>query len=224
MPTPTNDHHDVGSLFLFSGVTEHTLGELLKTVPPQTVSYGKGQTVFSSEQDTERLGFVLRGSCRVLMCRSSCTDIALNTLKAGDSFGILSLFHEGEYPTKVVACEPTRILFFTKSDIYYMIEHVPTVSLALLRFFAGRVDFLNKKLRTLTGKDTEAKLAAWLLLAAPDEGVPFAFHATRAAEALGCGRASLYRALESLAASDAITYSERKIKIINKKFLERIST
>lgn len=224
MTTTDADIRDIGSLFLFSDIDEGTLSALLESVPPKTASYAKGEIVFSSEQDTERLGFVLRGSCRVLMCRASCADIALNTLQVGDSFGILSLFHEGEYPTKVVACEPTRILFFTKSDVYYMIEHIPTVSLALLRFFAGRVDFLNKKLRTLTAKDTEAKLAAWLLLTAADTDAPFLFHATRAAETLGCGRASLYRALESLVLSDAITYSERKIQIKNKEFLERIST
>lgn len=218
----TTDPCELRRLFLFEGLTDSRLQALLGQLSPETAEYKKGETVYSPIDFQKKLGFILCGSCRVCMCRGGGDDLSLNTLGASESFGALALFCEGEYPTTVCAREDTRILFFTKEDILHLIGSDGTVSLNMMRFLAGRVDFLNKKLRALTAKDAEGKLAAWLLQNGSDE--PFLFHATRVAQALGCGRASLYRSLDALVCAGAITYFDRKIKIINKDLLERITS
>ncbi|MBQ7314567.1 MAG: Crp/Fnr family transcriptional regulator [Clostridia bacterium] len=220
---PDKQTISVRDLFLFSDIDRETADELLSFVHPQIVEYPKGTTVFAPRDFSRKLGFVLRGTCRVLHCREASEDLPMNILRVGDSFGILSLFCEDEYPTTVLSDGDTRILFFTKEDVFLLIERSATVSRNLLRFLCTRVDFLTRKVQALAAKDALAKLATVLLQTETEPGVPFPFHATTVARVIGCGRASVYRAICTLEDEGAIEYRERKIKILNKKILERIS-
>jgi len=55
------------------------------------------------------------------------------------------------------------------------------------------------------------------------ESAVFDFNKKKSAEALNCGRASLYRALASLESEGYISFESKKINIIDLEGLERIS-
>ncbi len=211
-------------LFLFDGMDGKEAERLLAKICPQIESVPKGTVLSSGTTCRQRMGFVLYGRCLVLHCREKSEDLPMNILYPADSFGILSLFSDADYPTTVMADSDVRVLFFTKSDILTLMSASSTVSENLMKFLCSRVIFLNRKVQTLAAKDAPSKLAAWLLCTNGDrENTPFPFHATEAARMLGCGRASVYRALDALQEDGAVLYTDRTVSITDKTRLERIA-
>ncbi len=216
-------HLLANELWLFAGMDDHEVQALLDEARPQIVDYTKRTVVFSPHDFHQTLGFLLRGRCHVMHCRDNGEHTPMNVLHVGDSFGILSLFCEDEYPTTVISDGDTRILFFTKEDIFRMMERSVVLSRNLLSFVCSRVNFLTKKVQALSAGDTLSKLSVLLLQAERTPGEPFPFHATTVARAMGCGRASVYRALCVLEDEGAVLYTDRQIVIKQKHILERIS-
>ncbi len=94
----------------------------------------------------------------------------------------------------------------------------------VIRFMSERILFLNEKIATFSGDNVEQKLARLLLCEKIyTDSCEFAFNKKKAAETINSGRASLYRALESLAEKGLITFDNKIIKIIDLCGLERIS-
>ena len=89
---------------------------------------------------------------------------------------------------------------------------------------ANRINFLNERISTYSGGSCEEKLASYIIyLSKQTQCLEFEFNKKRGAEAIGCGRASLYRAIAYLTNSGAIISDDKKIIIKNISILERIS-
>ena len=70
----------------------------------------------------------------------------------------------------------------------------------------------------------EKKLASYLMLSSKKlNSNEFELNRKKTSELISTGRASLYRALDSLASSGVITYDSKKIYINDPEGLERIS-
>ena len=98
------------------------------------------------------------------------------------------------------------------------------VSLNIIRFMCQRITFLNEKIATFSGDNVEQKLARLLLSDSINTGLDeFKFNKKRAAETINAGRASLYRALDTLSEKGLILLNNKTIKILDRQGLERIS-
>ena len=217
-----NDTRLVSELFLFDGIADERINELLRTVVGETVEYARGDVIFAPEEFEKKIGFVLAGGCEVVRRRADGASVPLNRLGALDSFGILALFAEGErFPTFITATKTTRVLFFTRDEVMQLISAEPAVSMNVIHFLADRVSFLNKKIATLANSSAEEKLSAFLLERYRELGAEFSINCKKASEALSLGRASLYRALKQLEDEGTIKYDTKKIYICDPKGLER---
>ena len=212
------------NVFLFHEVDDKVLTAVLKTVVPETKKYTSREVVFSPNDYEQRLAFVISGECVVERVKSDGTSIPLNTLKAYDSFGIMSLFTNGEqYPTSVIAKKGAELVFFTKEDIDKLIQNSPQIANNIIKFLADRVSFLNSKIATFSSDTVEEKLINFLVIQYKKSGSVFSINCKRTAEAINAGRASLYRALSSLEDKKLIKIENKKITILDPKGLERIS-
>ena len=213
----------LATTFLFSGMSEQACTELIRQLSPTLREYKKGDLIYSAKSEQPSLGLVVQGECEVVRRRAQ-EDMSLNTLREGESFGILSLFGgTGAYPTAVYASRKAKILFFSKLDVEYMIRESPTFSLNIIRFLADRAKFLNYKIATLSGTTVEERLAKYLLMqAAITRSDEFSINSARVASRINCGRASLYRALDSLCERGYIKHEDKKIKIMSSAELERM--
>ena len=211
-------------LFVFYSVPKPEAEAMISAASPQICRFERGDVIYSPQKFTRHIGFIAEGECEVLRHRENATDIPLNTLYPYDSFGILSLFSDRQdFPTEIRAAKPTVVLFFPLQDVLSWIRQSEKVSVNLLTFLCNRVEFLNRKIGTLSGKDAESKVAAELTDMYRRFGETFTLNAKKTADAVGCGRASLYRALDAFTAAGYIEYSNRKILIKNPDGLERIS-
>lgn len=195
--------------FLFCGFSEDEILNLPCEIILSTVLCEKGDRIKIARYGEEKIAFVLSGECEVMSER-----LVLNTLKKGDSFGILSIFSNEPYPTAIVAKKNSRILFLEKETLLSLIECSPKISLNVIRFLSGRVSFLNRKVATLGSASVEEKCTHLLKDLLQKFGVVIPFPISSMARKLGVGRASLYRSLESLTEKGILRYEDTYVHIL----------
>ena len=210
-------------VFLFSSLPCDKLDAALAECEPELRSYQKGELIYAPDNYEKEIGFVLSGECEITRKKNDGTDVVLNTLKSGDSFGILAvLSNEDEFPTKITARSQTKVFFIKKSKLLRVIRHYPTVAMNVINFLAERVGFLNKKIATFSSESVEEKLRLYLIQEYAKNGATeFSLNCKKCSEAISAGRASVYRGLDSLVKSGLIHYENKKITIIDLKGLER---
>lgn len=213
----------ISSLFLFKGIKENALSSLLDSHKFEIESHLRDDVIYSPNSFEKKVGFVLRGKCEVIRKRSGGTDVILNTLEAGDSFGILAVFSdEAEFPTSIVAKTKCDILFISAAELTELCQECPEISINVMRFMANRISFLNGKIATYSAEGVKAKLASFILHESERlDSLEISLNCKKCSEILGTGRASVYRAINSLVTEGLIKFDSKKINILDRKGLER---
>ncbi|HBJ19339.1 MAG TPA: hypothetical protein DDY70_06365 [Clostridiales bacterium] len=213
-------------IFPFEGISPAKVAFLLPLIAPDLRSFVRGETVFEAGTGIRKIGFVVNGECEVVRITSDGGDFPMNLLHPYDSFGVLSLFSErGRYPTVIRAKKKSEVLFLKRDDVLLLIRENRDVALNFITFLAGRAVFLNEKVAALSGASAEEKIASYLFVAYKKAGCDtFALNCKQASEKLRLSRASVYRALDALAAHDLIRYGEKQITILDPQGLERKSS
>ena len=209
--------------FLFKGIDESEISSLLDSVDFEESAYHKGDMIFSPDDFERKLGFVLDGEC-IVGRNSGGTFVPLNILKKGNSFGILTVFSaDDEFPTLIKAKNSCTVLFFSAEATRELVAKNAKVSMNVIEFLAKKISFLNRKIAAFSGGSVEEKLAGHILeLKRKENSLTFDFNKKKSAEALNCGRASLYRAISSLEDAGYISFDNKKIIINDPEGLERI--
>lgn len=181
----------------------------------QTIHLREAETLKNS---TRALCVLLKGSAEVHSTDTEKTVI-LRLLKAGDVFGAAALFCQDPQPiSTIVAVEPSEILLFTESAVRELIEQDRTVMNAYLKFLSDRVCFLNRKIACFTAGTALRRLALWLAAEEHDE-IILPASLSVFSDMLDIGRASLYRAFDSLEENGLIKKEGRRIRILNRERL-----
>ena len=215
----------ISSLFLFKNVEKTRIDELTDSLTLEIKTFSAGEMIYSPDEFKSKMGFVLSGSCTVERQRTDGVSIPLNQLSAGDAFGVISVFSDsGEFPTFIKAKKEATILFFDRSDVFYLVKNEPEIALNIISFMGDRIAFLNNKISTFSADNTEQKVAKFLLYEAKNQGKSaFVFNCKKTSEALNIGRASLYRAIDSLTQNGIIKLENKLINITDLEGLERIT-
>lgn len=130
--------------------------------------------------------------------------VVLNTLSAGDSFGVAGLFTENDrYVSDIRAVRPCRVLLLSAPALEQLFAADNAAALGYIRFLSGRICFLNQKLGRLYllfRGGAHCGVAAGKYGRFPG-GDPRGY--SDLSRTLGIGRASLYRCLDGLEAQGA---------------------
>ena len=214
----------LSEVFLFQGISKEEIRLLFSDITTAIAEYRKGENIFLPEHKEEKIGFILSGECLVERVKTDGDAIPLNTLTKYGSFGILSILSVDDYPTRIKASKDTRVLFINKKDALGLMENSSAVAMNVIKFLSNKIGFLNKKIATFSSDTVLQKLARHIYSLYQKSSSPLiSFNCKRAAESLNSGRASVYRALDSLSNSGIITFESKKIYINDPIGLERIS-
>ena len=209
--------------FLFKDLDATTLSKILEENTPRIRKYKRGELIYPSHDEGESVGFVINGKCEIRKPRVDSGKTVINILSTGDSFGILSVFLDDDFPTEVYATVNSTVLFFSRGQILNFVNNYSHISTNIIVFLAERVGFLNRKIATFSAKSVESKLAGFILDECERQSSDtITFNAKKTSEEIGAGRASVYRALSSLQDSGLIIFTNKQIHIKNKNDLERI--
>ena len=213
----------LSSVFLFRGVNTKTVEEILEDIDVKILDFSKNDFVFSSTE--AMVGFIVEGECLVNKTRHDGGCVSINRLQKHDSFGILSVLSENtEFPTAIIAAKQSRVLFIKKDDVERIVDKYPKIAKNLINFLTEKIIFLNERITTYSGGTVEEKLASYLLsIYRKTKSVEIKLNKKRSAEVIGCGRASLYRAISELEKQNYILIKDDKIILKDPTGLERYS-
>lgn len=196
--------------FLFRNVPEEGLDWAL--VQSQTRTASKGAVLYTTRQFQHSLGFVLSGKVRVTR-----GDLFVDVLEPGAWFGAAALFNDREdYPTTLTAQTDCRVLFLTQETVAQLMERWPRAGINYVHYLSGRIRFLSDRLNSLAAGSAEEKVEQFLRRSADADGV-VCVPATAVAQALGLGRASVYRAFDTLEERGVLKRDHKKFIIKSQK-------
>lgn len=180
------------------------------------VSFENGASVYTRSRFSDSVGIVLRGNVEVF--KDARHSVMLNRICEGGFFGAAAVFaKKQEYVSYLIANKRCLILFIAFEDFRNMLETSSVFSLNYIRFLSGRIEFLNKKIDGFTACDAVEKLSLYIADNAYQEGdswictLPKSF--TEFSKQLDMGRASLYRAFDTLQNRGCIMKDGRNIRI-----------
>lgn len=152
--------------------------------------------------------------------------ILLNTFSSGGVFGVAGLFqNSSEYVSDVQAIRRSRVLFLPEELLRSLFRREPMTAENYIAYLTTRICFLNNRIDIFTGGSAEQRLAGFLLSVCPKESphiyhLPFTY--LELAETLNIGRASLYRAMDSLQQYGVLQRNGRDLSILDPDVLRRI--
>ena len=205
--------------YLFGAIEKKRLAELIRC-RGSVAEYQEGDGI---SDGAAALGVVISGAVRV--CAETATPLRI--IGAGGIFGAASVFGGESYLTTITAEKPSAVLRFEAGAVGDMIKSEPEFAYRYAGFLSDRVKYLNRKIEIFTAGTAEKKLAFHLLEAArydtgDDTGDISDVVTTpmgELASALALGRASLYRALDTLTEAGAIEHSGKVIRVLNRDVL-----
>lgn len=174
----------------------------------------RGGTVYDRQRFRRCLGILLEGALQVRK-----ESLLLSTLQAGDVFGAAALFHRGEeYPTTLTALTDCRLLLIPQETVRELICTCGPFAEDYVTYLSDRIRFLSTRLDTVSADRGEGKLARYLLSADDGSGA-VTVSATQLCQRIGVGRATLYRAFETLERDGAIVREGKTIRMIDNQKL-----
>lgn len=179
----------------------------------ELTEHAAGEVMISPESHSgAAIGIIYSGTASVYSA-DTVHSVLLRRLGRGGVYGVAALFSTSPPPTRIIADQPCAVLTLPRHAVRAMLAADPALLDAYLEFLSGRILFLNEKIACVTGGSAERRLAVHLLTLADDGGngsnggnvtLQLGVNYTELARQLDIGRASLYRALDSLEAAGAI--------------------
>lgn len=205
---------------LFTNCSDEAVNELLGSKKYEIRSYLKGEKVFSPDYFEKSIAVILKGSADVLK-HTEKGALYMNTLCAGNIFGMSGIFYEGDsFPTTVTAKENSRILLITKEQLTQLFMTYPLMLTNYLEILSSKIHFLNKKIERLNSSDAKTALKNYLTeLSDKNNSSEFILPVSyqKLSSMLSIGRTSVYRAFEELIKEGFIEKNGKVIILTERK-------
>lgn len=211
--------------FLFQNTKEDFVWRAVTDERCRLIDAKRGDVIYDIFDYRNSLGIMLTG--RIEVTKPTSSRFIMSTLTKGSLFGPANLYdEESDYVSVLTALTECRIVFFPRALLETLMHEDYAVAENYIRFLTGRLRFLNEKIQGLVSESADAALAQYLLanvtslngrpLVHPSGSISFL------AEELNIGRASLYRAFDSLENAGLIQKNGKEIEIIDLNGLSKI--
>lgn len=146
-------------------------------------------------------------------------DVLLRILGRGEIAGVANLFSDAPPASRMVAVGECKVLFLPESSLHALLACDSRIMYRYIAFLSERIRFLNRKIVTLTAGSAERRLAVFLDTVAPNDDLVFVLPISMSVLAgyLNLGRASLYRAFDTLCADGFLIREGKKIRFLHRE-------
>jgi CRP/FNR family cyclic AMP-dependent transcriptional regulator len=220
------------SVPIFSELKDETLSQLSKTGSVQ--SFSKDSIILSEKEAGSALFIIISGKVKIsrISAEDNDKEVILALLNPSDFFGEMSLLDGLERSATATAMDDSKIFIIQRNDFLQLLNDNPDVSIALLQEMTQRLRAAGMKIKALSLKDAEGKVATVLLQLADDVGkikqgvveiekLPFQHELANMA---GTSRETISRTLHAFAKKGLIELEGSKLRIVEyEKFKELFS-
>jgi CRP-like cAMP-binding protein len=205
---------------LFEGLSEQDLEGLDLTV--RYKSFSAWQTVFSSQDTSRDVYFVLSGALVAVYWTSDGREVVFSRLMQGAYLGELAALTDRPRTLSVVARGPSRVLILHQSSFAALIDGNRILRWRILRDLAARIATLTDRCLQLTTMSVEQRVHSYLLRYAMERGGLCSGHVLRdtpthaeIAASIGATREMVSRTLSRLTADGVIRSARQRIEILD---------
>ena len=215
---------------IFSDLNDDTL-EQISHLGAQK-SYPKDSLIVSENETGSALYIIIEGKVKISRRSSDGKEVILSILGDSDFFGEMSVIDGQSRSANVVAMDDSVLLIIQRSEFLELLHTHPEVGIALLQELTQRLRVADVKIKSLSLKDSDGKVATVILQLAEDMGMikngvveierlPFQHDLANMA---GTSRETISRTLSSFEKKGLIEHEGSRLRILNyNKFRETFS-
>ena len=132
--------------------------------------YAKDTPILMEEEAGSALFVIIEGKVKVSRTSSDGKEVILTILSESDFFGEMAILDGQTRSANVIALEDSELFIIRRNDFLQLLRDFPEVAIALLQELTQRLRNADLKIKALTLKDAEGKVATVLLQIADDIG------------------------------------------------------
>ena len=195
-------------------------------------SFKKDSVVLFEHETGSALFVIVEGKVKVSRVSDDGKEVILTILGDSDFFGEMAILDGLSRSANVTAMEDSELFIIQRSEFLELLQVHPEVSIALLQELTQRLRSADMKIKSLSLKDAEGKVATVILQLADDVGkikqgtveiekLPFQHDLANMA---GTSRETISRTLHTFAKKGLVELDGAKLRIMNyEKFKELFS-
>lgn len=215
---------------IFSDLPDEVIEQVLLVGNKKT--YTKESVILVEEEVGTALFVITKGKVKVSRTSTDGREVILSILSDSDFFGEMSILDGLNRSATVVALEDTELFIIQRKEFLDLLNKHPEISIALLSELTQRLRNADMKIKALSLKDAEGKVATVILQLADDIGkikhgiveiekLPLQQDLANMA---GTSRETISRTLHSFARKGLVELDGSKLKILDyEKFRETFS-
>jgi CRP/FNR family transcriptional regulator, cyclic AMP receptor protein len=219
----------LGRAPLFEALDEDGARALRATVTE--VHLSRGQTLFSEDQEGDRLYVILEGKIKLTRTAPDGRENLLSVLGPSEMFGELSLFDPRPRTASAIAVTEGRLAALSHSDLWPFLKGHPEIGIYLLRALAQRLRRTNEIMADLVFTDVPGRVAKALLDLAERFGQPTetGLHVhhdltqEELAQLVGASRETVNKALADFAQRGWLRIEARAVQVLDIERLRKRS-
>lgn len=199
------------------------LSRLPADVPRRTAKFHAGQIISDRMRGISGVGVVESGRVDIYAVALDGRDVQLNSIGAGECFGICNLLVAEPLQTVLRCAEETMVCFWEKEALIDAMRGDAALAMTYAALCNAKIQFLLSRIEMLTMQSCRGKVLAFLLAEKGEDGV-VALHGTRdeLASRLSVSRAALYRELSALQSGGYLEAGESSLRILDAPALEKL--
>jgi CRP-like cAMP-binding protein len=212
---------------IFADLAEETLSKI--ALLGKRKSFEKDSVILLENDSGSALFVIISGKVKVSRVSDDGREVILSILTDSDFFGEMAILDGLSRSANVTAIEDVEIFMIQRSDFLDLLYNHPEVSIALMQELTKRLRAADMKIKSLSLKDAEGKVATVILQLADDIGrikqgvveiekLPFQQDLANMA---GTSRETISRTIHQFAKKGLIELEGSKLRILNyEKFKE----
>jgi CRP-like cAMP-binding protein len=195
--------------------------------------FKKGQTVFHEGNTPQGIFYVSSGVLKLVRTNNEGKEQILRFAKEGDFLGYRALIAEEPFVATAICLEETSACFIPRAVFLKLLDENPAITKEMLRILSHDLGVVEEKIQSLAQKSVRERLAETLLFLhqtfnANGDSEDGVIHITLPREDIanivGTATETIIRLLSEFKHDKLVELDGKKIKILNKQKLERIST
>ncbi len=193
--------------------------------------YRKGEIIFKEGERPTGLISLAGGKVKIFKEGVGGREQILRMVKPANMLGFRALFAGMAYSASAIAIEDSTICIIEKDAFFKLVKESPDLSVKIIRMLSMELGFSNSRTVSLTQKHIRGRLAESLIVLKDTYGYEKDGKTIRAylsrediANLSNMTTSNAIRTLSTFAAENVISIDGRKIKILDPRKLDRIST
>ncbi len=206
---------------IFSDLPEETIAKIAQIGHRKI--YKKDAIILMEEDAGSALFVIATGKVKVSRASADGKEVILSILSESDFFGEMAILDGQKRSATVIALEESELYIIQRAEFLNLLKDHPEVSIALLKELTQRLRSADMKIKSLSLKDAEGKVATVVMQIAETHGkikqgiveiekLPLQQDLANMA---GTSRETISRTLHSFAKKGLVELEGTRLRILN---------